>query len=648
MGKKTPLFYVQLVLTLLVCSFLIIPVMQSVTAGLTKNYIIGVKSGLTFQWFLKVWELYRDTIFRSVMIALICLGCTLILGVPAAYTMVKWQNRFTRLFEELLVTPLAIPGLAIALALIISYGGYTGFRQSWSFILVGHIIFTLPFMVRSVIAVMSSIKLKEFEEGAASLGAGFWNRFFQIVIPNTMPGILAGSLMVFTLSIGEFNLTWMLHTPITKTLPVGLADSYASMRLEIGSAYTIVFFLMIIPLLVAMQAVTKPIKGKGFSEKNMIPERKSEELAENMISPTKRTELKNGHRSSSGTSLLLENCSKTFLDGTRALQPFNLTVEAGETVVILGPSGCGKTTLLRIIAGLESSDPPGRVFFGEEEVSDVPIERRNVGMVFQSYALFPNMNVRENIAYGLKVHGFGGKDLEKRVNEMLDMMKVGELRDRRIDQLSGGQKQRVALARAIAVRPRVLLMDEPLTALDAKLRDTLRMEIDSLLRHLGITSIYVTHDQAEAMALGDRIVVMEIAKVAQVGTPRQIYFQPQSRFVADFVGTINRIFCRIQAGHLLLPAGTIQLEDVPQVQGGEGEELEIFFRPEHAEVTEKGRGQLRSTVAAAFFMGDHTRLLIDWNGGEYLTIEAKGNQTFSKGQEVEIRIDPKALLTLKV
>jgi putative spermidine/putrescine transport system ATP-binding protein len=228
------------------------------------------------------------------------------------------------------------------------------------------------------------------------------------------------------------------------------------------------------------------------------------------------------------------------------------------------------------------------------------------------------------------------------------MMKVGELRDRRIDQLSGGQKQRVALARAIAVRPRVLLMDEPLTALDAKLRDTLRMEIDSLLRHLGITSIYVTHDQAEAMALGDRIVVMEIAKVAQVGTPRQIYFQPQSRFVADFVGTINRIFCRIQAGHLLLPAGTIQLEDVPQVQGGEGEELEIFFRPEHAEVTEKGRGQLRSTVAAAFFMGDHTRLLIDWNGGEYLTIEAKGNQTFSKGQEVEIRIDPKALLTLKV
>ena len=187
-------------------------------------------------------------------------------------------------------------------------------------------------------------------------------------------------------------------------------------------------------------------------------------------------------------------------------------------MVILGPSGCGKTTLLRIIAGLESTDPPGKVFFGDEDVTDVPIEKRNVGMVFQSYALFPNMNVSENIAYGLKVHGVSDPDRGKRVNEMLEMMKITDLRNRPIDQLSGGQKQRVALARAIAVRPRLLLMDEPLTALDAKLRDVLRVEIDSLLRSLGITAIYVTHDQAEAMALGDRIVVMEIARVAQIGS----------------------------------------------------------------------------------------------------------------------------------
>jgi len=648
MKKRSKFFYIQLCLTLLVCAFLIVPVILSVTAGLTTNFIVGIKSGFTLQWFGKVWELYRDTIFRSIMIGLACLGCTLVLGIPAAYTMVKKQNRFTRLFEEFLVTPLAIPGLAIALALIISYGGFTNFRRSWFFILVGHVIFTLPFMVRSVIAVMSSINLNQFEEGAASLGAGFWNRFFQIAIPNAMPGILAGSLMVFTLSIGEFNLTWMLHTPLTKTLPVGLADSYASMRLEIGSAYTIAFFLMIIPLLVAMQWVAKPHQKRRVAEK-IAPQNSSQESnMEKTVSSPNLNNLDDGRRSLSGTSLYLENCSKTFTDGTQALKPFSLKVDAGETVVILGPSGCGKTTMLRIIAGLESADPPGKVFFGDEDVTDLPIEKRNVGMVFQSYALFPNMNIAQNIAYGLKVRGFSSVERKSRVNEMLEMMKITELRNRRIEQLSGGQKQRVALARAIAVRPRLLLMDEPLTALDAKLRDTLRVEIDSLLRSLGITAIYVTHDQAEAMALGDRIVVMEIAKVAQIGTPREIYFKPQNRFVADFIGTINRIKCFVKEDHLILPNGNIPLKSTTFVHAKANEELEIFFRPENAEVVEKGQGNLRSTVAASFFMGDHTRLLINWADTEYLTIEAKGYQSFKKGQELEIRIDPTALLTLKV
>jgi putative spermidine/putrescine transport system ATP-binding protein len=648
MKKKSKFFYYQLIFTLLVCGFLIVPVVQSVTAGVTTNYIVGLKSGFTIQWFVKVWELYRDTIFRSIMIGLVCLGCTLVLGVPAAYTMVKRQNRFTRVFEELLVTPLAVPGLATALALIISYGSFTDFRRSWLFILVGHVIFTLPFMVRSVIAVMSSINLNQFEEGAASLGAGFWNRFFHIAIPNSMPGILAGSLMVFTLSIGEFNLTWMLHTPQTKTLPVGLADSYASMRLEIGSAYTIVFFLMIIPLLVAMQWVAKPSSKKVIPEKNGPLHNQPLESDKKMIALPVPEKSKEEKRPVSGTSLRLEHCSKTFADGTQALKLFNLTVDAGETVVILGPSGCGKTTMLRIIAGLESPDPQGKVFFGEEDVTDVPIEKRNVGMVFQNYALFPNMSVGDNIAYGLKVHGISGGDREKRINEMFDMMKMGDLRNRRIDQLSGGQKQRVALARAIAVRPRVLLMDEPLTALDAKLRDALRVEIDSLLRSLGITAIYVTHDQAEAMALGDRIVVMEIAKVSQIGNPREIYFKPQNRFVADFIGTINRIQCRVQESHLVFPAGRIPLKEAPHVHARENEEIEIFFRPEHADVVEPGQGHLITTVAASFFMGDHTRLLLDWTNMEYLTIEAKGNQSFKKGKKVEIKIDPAALITIEV
>jgi putative spermidine/putrescine transport system ATP-binding protein len=647
MKKRSHFFYAQLILTLLVCAFLIVPVIQSVTAGITSNYIVGVKSGVTLRWFVKVWELYRDTIFRSILIGLACLAVNLILGVPAAYTMVKKQNRFTRLFEEFLVTPLAIPGLAIALALLINYGRFTDFRRSWVFILVGHVIFTLPFMVRSVIAVMSSITLTEFEEGAASLGADFWNRFVHIVIPNAMPGILAGSLMVFTLSIGEFNLTWMLHTPLTKTLPVGLADSYASMRLEIGSAYTIVFFLMIIPLLIAMQWVAKPRKKEFPMEKTGNLQGEMQKFAgENGKSSGIYGQEQQRRQSPSGTALRLKKCAKTFENGTRALDPFDLVVEAGETVVILGPSGCGKTTLLRILAGLEIPNSGGQVFFGDEDVTGVPIEKRNVGMVFQSYALFPNMNVAENIAYGLKVRGDRPEARKKRVSEMLDMMQIRELSNRRVDQLSGGQKQRVALARAIAVRPRVLLMDEPLTALDAKLRDALRVEIDSLLRSLGITAIYVTHDQAEAMALGDRIVVMDIGRVAQVGTPREIYFAPKTRFVADFIGTINRLQCKVKEGNLHFPGSSIPVEDAPGVTARDNEKVEVFFRPEHAAVVETGLGHFTATVVASFFMGDRTRLIVNGAAKDHLTIETAGLKSFSKGEQVDIRIVPSALISL--
>src|SRR5258705_3223971 len=258
-----------------------------------------------------------------------------------------------------------------------------------------------------------------------------------------------------------------------------------------------------------------------------------------------------------GASVRIETCGKTFADGTRALEPATLDIARGETLVLLGPSGCGKTTMLRIIAGLELPDAGGRVLFDNKDMTSVPIEKRNVGMVFQSYALFPNMSVAGNIGYGLKVRRRGKAEVDARIADMLAMMRIEPLADRSIDQLSGGQRQRVALARALAVQPRALLLDEPLTALDAKLRDSLRLEIDQLLRRLGITAIYVTHDQAEAMALGDRIVVMEHGRVAQVGRPRDIYQRPATRFVADFIGTMNRIGGSVRDGAFVTAAGSI-------------------------------------------------------------------------------------------
>ncbi len=264
--KRPTRFYLQLAFTLGVCAFLLVPVVLSILAGVTENFFIGIKSGFTLRWVVEVWTLYHKTIFLSIGIALATLFVTLLIGVPAAYVLARRQSRLTRAIEELLVLPVAVPGLATALALILLYGQFSGFRISWTFILVGHVLFTLPFMVRSVLAVMGAIDLKTLEDAAASLGATFTQRFFHVILPNCRQGILAGALMVVTLSMGEFNITWMLHTPLTMTLPVGLADSYASMRLEIGSAYTIVFFIMIIPLLIAMQWMSEPAKKKTALE----------------------------------------------------------------------------------------------------------------------------------------------------------------------------------------------------------------------------------------------------------------------------------------------------------------------------------------------------------------------------------------------
>jgi putative spermidine/putrescine transport system ATP-binding protein len=340
-------------------------------------------------------------------------------------------------------------------------------------------------------------------------------------------------------------------------------------------------------------------------------------------------------------SIELKRCSKTFPDGTRALEPLNLAIHAGETVVFLGPSGCGKTTTLRLIAGLEEPDAGGQVLFDGTDVTAVPIEKRNVGMVFQSYALFPNMSVAENIGYGLRIKKLEAAAVRARVLEMLKMMRIEPLADRRIDQLSGGQRQRVALARALAVRPRALLLDEPLTALDAKLRDILRLEIDTLLRSLGITTVYVTHDQAEAMALGDRIVVMDHGQVAHVGSPREIYQRPATRFVAGFIGTMNRLTGTAACGVFSCRAGAIAWPEAPEGS------TEVLFRPEDIRVAEPGEvAPLTGTIAAAFFLGDRTRLFVDVGEEQPLVVETPARREFAHAQKVGLTIDPRGLLVL--
>jgi putative spermidine/putrescine transport system ATP-binding protein len=342
-----------------------------------------------------------------------------------------------------------------------------------------------------------------------------------------------------------------------------------------------------------------------------------------------------------GASVHIEACGKTFADGTRALEPATLDIARGETLVLLGPSGCGKTTMLRIIAGLEVPDSGGRVLFDGKDMTAVPIERRNVGMVFQSYALFPNMSVSDNIGYGLKIRGMPAKERAARVAELVALTNISGLENRRIDQLSGGQRQRVALARAVAIRPGILLLDEPLTALDAALRDRLRGELNRLLRALGITTIYVTHDQSEAMELGDRVVVMQKGAIAQIGTPREIYFTPQSRFVAEFIGAANIVEAAIENGHLVLPGGR-------QPIGGETNvpAAVAMIRPETIRVAEAGSAPLLGTIDSVSFIGDRQRLVVSGASNRLLTVDAPNTVQVRPGERIGLSISPDAVRLL--
>lgn len=311
--------------------------------------------------------------------------------------------------------------------------------------------------------------------------------------------------------------------------------------------------------------------------------------------------------------LELDNVQKKFAL-TTAVENFDLDVERGEFVSFLGPSGCGKTTTLRMIAGFEMPTS-GVIRVNGEDITNRPPNKRNVGMVFQSYALFPNMTVAQNIAFGMTVAHKAKNEIAQRVDEMLKLIHLPQLGNRYPYQLSGGQQQRVALARALAIQPQVLLLDEPLSALDAKIRVSLRTEIRQIQRQLGITTIYVTHDQEEAMSLSDRIVVMSEGRMEQVGTPFQIYNFPTTKFVASFVGTLNQLTARV-----LEPAtGKLDIEGqtvfaAKPIDSIAGETIAIALRPEMIGVNGKNGGagsgapnHLEGIVEDTMFLGSIVR-----------------------------------------
>jgi len=348
-----------------------------------------------------------------------------------------------------------------------------------------------------------------------------------------------------------------------------------------------------------------------------------------------------------GSTVEFEHVTRSF--GTvKALNSFSLTLNPGELVTLLGPSGCGKTTALRILAGIDR-EYSGKVEIDGKSMKNVNASQRNIGMVFQAYSLFPNMTASENVQYGLRVRGVDSAKREKRADELLEMVGLSTQANRRPNQLSGGQQQRVALARALAIEPRVLLLDEPLSALDAQVRTTLRDEIRRLQTRLGITTLFVTHDQEEAMAISDRVGVMNHGNLEQIDVPGNLYNKPKSTFVAGFVGLTNRIPALVESkGEVMVLNQILEISEHSE-SVKKGEEVRALVRPENISV-EKSSSSLASTVITKSFLGPMTRVGIDVGMDEliYAEMSSKEAKKLDTGDSVKLHIAAEAVMVESV
>ncbi len=336
----------------------------------------------------------------------------------------------------------------------------------------------------------------------------------------------------------------------------------------------------------------------------------------------------------------LKNISVAF-DGEQVLDGLNLEIKDKEFITLLGPSGCGKTTTLRLIAGFLEPDS-GDVLFGGEKINGVPSYKRQVNTIFQRYALFPHLNVYENIAFGLRVKKRPEKEIKEKVAEMLRLVNLTGLEKRHIDTLSGGQQQRVAIARAIANHPKVLLLDEPLAALDLKLRKDMQKELKKIQQQLGITFIFVTHDQEEALTMSDRVVVMDGGKIQQVGSPQDIYNEPQNAFVADFIGESNIVDGKMLRDYYVEFSG--QKFDCLDKGFNENELVDVVVRPEDVDIVSPEKGMLKGQVTSVAFLGVHYEIIVDIGGFKWMI---QTTDEHFVGDNVGLFIEPDAIHIMK-
>ncbi len=451
-------------------------------------------------------------LWLTVLIALIAVPANTVFGVLCALAIVRRRFPGHGLVNSIVDLPLALSPIVVGLALVLVYGR-NGWWGSWLidngfqviFALPGMVLATifvsLPFVVREVVPVLREIG-DEQEEASATLGASSWQTFWRVTLPAIRWGVAYGVVLTTARALGEFGAVSVVSGRIagrTETMTLHVEERFQSFDLTGAYASSVVLALLAVATLLAMTLL----------------------------------------RREDGSLMAIEarNVSKCFGDFT-ALDNVSVEVESGSLTALLGPSGSGKSTLLRVIAGLEQPDA-GEVFISGEEATGVSPQKRGVGFVFQHYAAFKHMTVWDNVAFGLSIRKRPKNEIKSRVGELLDLVQLGGLAKRYPAQLSGGQRQRMALARALAVEPKVLLLDEPFGALDARVRKELRAWLRRLHDEVHVTTIFVTHDQEEAMEIADQIVLMNEGRVEQVGSARDLYERPANKFVMTFIGPVS-------------------------------------------------------------------------------------------------------------
>ena len=452
----------------------------------------------------------------------------------------------------------------------------------------------MPFAYRSIDAGLRAMDLKTIVEASNSLGANWVNTLLRVVLPNLTTALLSAVVLTVALVLGEYT---MASLALYQTFPVWIyVNSQYSGQISVAASLLSLFvtwlFLMAIrwpapggrARRAAAQSRCLPsdVKKRGVTNGGQHHGNITGNTARDAAAAGGTRQVTRTH----GTSVVLQNLSRSF-GATKALDGLSIEMAPGELVALLGPSGCGKTTALRIVAGFETADT-GSVLVDGKDISSVPAAKRDMGMVFQSYSLFPNMIALDNVAFGLRMRKVRTADRRKRAGELLEMVGLAPQAGQYPHQLSGGQQQRVALARALAIEPRVLLLDEPLSALDAKVRLQLREQIRTIQQRLGTTTLFVTHDQEEALSMADRVGVMSHGKLEQIDAPDELYDHPATAFVAEFVGVMNRIPAELVGNETVTCVGCT----VP-VKGGSARglsgDVDVLVRPEG--LTMRGRGE---------------------------------------------------------